>query len=543
MIRKWPCFWFVSIAVFICFAPDLNNNLLNWDDAGYILDNSRIHTVSFETVRWAFSEFYLNYWAPLTWLSLAVDYAIWGTNPVGYHLVNNALHALSAGTAMLICHTLFSAYRDVSAHDRPLKLSVETSLVCSVVTALFFAIHPLRVESVAWATERKDVLSLFFGLPAVLFYLRHVQATGSHLPRVRTASLNYWLSLFFFTLSLLSKSLMITVPVVLLVLDWFPLKRFKSATVLAVILEKIPFFVLSGCAALLTMKAQAKAIASSAHIDLFTRTLNAFKSVMAYLKLTVWPFELSPFYVHPVAIQSVTLAYALPVALVMAITLWCAVSLKRQPIYMAVWLTYLITLFPFLGFTQVGAQAMAGRFTYFSGFPLAVLFGVGVMAMYCKVEGARPKVAVLGAAVALILCVSAYVTVREISFWKDDVTLWTRVIALSPNTGRAYFQRGHAYWVMRDFSRALPDIDTALVIAEQKKYDAMHDIYLLRARVLFGMGEPARAIDDYTRALRTATGETRTIILYERGLAYEKLPPANPAHDDFEMSGTSGRTR
>lgn len=524
-------FAIVVVLTFFCFLPALWNALLEWDDSGYILNNTHIHTFSLETFRWAFCDFYLNYWAPLTWLSLALDYAVWGVNPVGYHLVNNLLHALNAGMFFLVSRELLSTHARAEAGE---TFSSRTVLYCALLAAMLFAIHPLRVESVAWATERKDVLSLFFGLPAALLYLRHVRAIED---RDWSVTGPYLMSIVCFSLSLLSKSLVVTLPVVLLVLDWYPFRRWKSARIPTLMLEKLPFFLLSGVVSLITMRAQVNAITSFEQINLFTRILNAFNSIIAYLRLTIWPFGISPFYVHPNTITSFSLEYAVAIIFFVVISLFCILTLKRLPILMAVWLIYLITLLPFLGFTQVGPQAMAGRFTYLAGLPLALLFAVGVTSVYARIADSRVAIVTLGIGIALILSISGFLTVREISFWKDDVTLWTRVINLNPHvSGRAYFQRSNAYRVKRDYQKALSDINEAIAIATRKNYNAMHDIYGERAKIYSDMGNLSGAITDYTKALETATGAARSMILYDRGTVYIKMGMVALADEDFKLS-------
>lgn len=546
-------FVIVVVLTFLCFLHDLKNELLDWDDAGYILENTHIQSLSVETFRWAFSEFYLNYWAPLTWISLALDYALWGKNPIGYHLTNNIIHATNAGFFFLLCRELLKPRQsDAVPGMQPASgYSDRIILVCSMLASIFFATHPLRVESVAWATERKDVLALFFGLPAALFYLWHVRATTDcrladlyQSNKYGMTSRNYLLSLTFFALSLLCKSLLITLPVVLPVLDWFPLNRFKSKDINTILLEKIPFFLLSGVVSVLTMKAQVKAITPFDQIDLITRILNAFKSIIAYLKLTIWPFDVSPFYVHPLNIPNATPEYIIAVVFFIVITLSCVLLIKQLPIFMAVWLIYLITLLPFLGFTQVGAQAMAGRFTYFAGLPLAILMAVGVITIYQKNAGSRLKIIVLSTSVTMILLGSVFLTVRDISFWKDDVTLWTRVIDLAPHTsGRAYFQRSNAYRIKGDFHRSLIDINEAITIAARKNYNAMHELYRVRAGILLDMGDTNSAVDNYTKALESATAGSRAMILYERGVLYQKIGRIDLAAEDLRLSNKTERTR
>lgn len=538
MNRRWICFWLVCSSVFISFLPDLRNSLLDWDDAGYILENSNIHSLSFEMASWAFSSFYLNYWAPLTWLSLAVDYSIWGSDPVGYHLTNNIFHAINAGIFFLICLELLAIRRPMFQQDDGdmAFLHSRSQLRCAMLAAVFFAVHPLRVESVAWATERKDVLSLFLGLPSILFYLRHIRttcsrSTGSHHNATGQISFYYWFSLAFFSLSLMSKSLVITLPVVLLVLDWFPLQRMKPGIMARVLLEKVPYFLLSGASAVLTMSAQAQVIEP---INLYTRVLNAFSSIIAYLSLTVWPFDLNPFYVHPFNIHELTFEYVLPIVLFFGITLCCGLLLRRQPVFMAIWLIYLVTLLPFLGLTQqIGPQAMAGRFTYLAGLPLALLFSLGINAVSASFGASRTARIALWSAVALLLLTNTYLTVRDIAFWKDDVTLWTRVIELSPSTGRAYFQRSHAYYLQRNYPKSLSDIEKAITIAASKQYRAMHELYQKRGIIHGDMGDFALAVEDYTKALETAAAGKRSEIVYARGLAYQKMGRDDLANKDF----------
>lgn len=518
-------FILISVVTFAVFYPALDNSLLAWDDSGYIIENQHIKSFSIEMLRWAFGQFYLNYWAPLTWVSLAFDYAIWGADPFGYHLTNNVLHALNAGVFFLLCFELLTLRSSASRVEKTPALSFSRNQIvfCSTFAAALFAIHPLRVESVAWAAERKDVLSFFFGVPAAIAYLRYIHATVNSSGDMKTFWLSpyYWLSLILFFLSLLSKSLVITLPLVLLIIDWLLLRRIDKRTLVAVLLEKIPYFFLAGGAALLTMKAQELAIRSFAELSLITRVLVAFKSVAAYLMLTVCPFVLSPFYVHPMNIVSVSFEYILAILLFIFITIGCLLLLKRSTIFVSAWLVYLITLLPFLGLTQVGPQAMAGRFTYLSGLPLALLFALGITAVFVKYSGSLSARLLLIIGVILIIAVNAYLTVREISFWKDDITLWTRVIELQPHhSGRAYYQRSDAYLAAGNYQKALQDINEALAIAIQKNYRSLHEIYGTRAVVFTRMGNYNAAIADYSDALKTADFMEQSKLLRKRGEVY-----------------------
>lgn len=534
----------ISVLTFFCFLPDLGNGLLEWDDAGYILENVRIQTLSAETVRWAFTEFCCNFWAPLTWLSLALDYAVWGPNPLGYHLTNNLLHIANACMFFFLSREFFAVYR---AGTRPnVGGSVchdETKVLwCSLLASLFFALHPLRVESVAWATERKDLLSLFFGLPALFAYIRHVRFCRAQ-PESMARRLHffvfspdYWLTFAFFCLSVLSKPMLVTLPVALLILDWFPFRRLPSIGWWRIAAEKVMLLFVSGVVSLISMKATQPSALSLAQSDLFSRTFNAFKSIAAYLWLTLWPVDISPFYVHPGNIAAITAEYASAVIFVIAVTVSCLVLIKRYPFALAVWLLYLVTLLPILGFTQVGPQAMAARFTYAPSLPVSIFVAVLFSMAIFRESASRPATITAGVAVGCILIFYCFVTIRHITFWKDDVTLWTRVIDLNPNaTGRAYFQRSHAYSMRGDHRLALADINRALDIAMRKQYRALHEIYQMRAQISAKLGDFEGAIEDYSRALESAGGGERAMLYWARGEIYQRIGDSARAAADFAM--------
>jgi hypothetical protein len=540
-----PVSAFIAVVVltFLCYLPDLKNDLLYfWDDAGYIRLNTYIRSISIETVRWAFTSFWCNFWAPLTWLSLALDYAIWGLNPIGYHLTNNILHALNAGMFFYLSLELFTVRRAAnrSQGSECTNHYENVALWCSLLAALFFSIHPLRVESVAWAAERKDVLSLFFGIPAVFAYLKHARFCLSqpesivHRFYFFAFSPYYWLAFVFFCLSLLSKPMLVTLPVVLLILDWYPIERVHKMGMQKIIAEKIIFFIVSVIVALISMAAQKPQMMSLETSDIFSRILNAAKSIVSYLWLTVWPVDINPFYVHPGNIPVLTPEYAFSVIFVITVTVSCIVLAKRHPFFLVVWLLYLATLFPILGFTQVGPQAMAARFTYAPSLPISLFVAVIVSAPIFRHPTSRLSVVMMSSIISLIVLFWCCVTVRHISFWKNDVTLWTRVIDLNPQaTGRAYFQRSHAYNMRGEHMLALADLNRALDIAKQKKYRALHEIYQVRAQILDKMENYNGAIADYTRALETATAQEQPMLYMARGEVYQRIGETARAAEDI----------
>lgn len=542
--RSNSAFVIISILTFLCYLPDLANDLLNfWDDAGYILENVYIRHISVETVSWAFTTFWCNFWAPLTWLSLALDYAIWGLNPIGYHLSNNILHALNAGMFFYLSQELLASHfrrrrpqnSELSSHDESL------AFWGALLAAFFFALQPLRVESVVWATERKDVLSLFFGIPAVYAYTRYAKACQPEAGSISTGfifSSYYWLTFVFFCLSLLSKPMLVTFPAVLLILDWFPLERIRTTGMRRIIAEKVLFTVMSAIVAIISMKAQKPQLMPLEQADIFSRILNAAKSITSYLWMTVWPRDISPFYLHPGNIPILDFEYDLPVLFVIAVTIGCAALARRKPFFVAVWLLYLATLFPVLGFTQVGPQAMAARFTYAPSLPISLFIGV----MFASIIFRRPEsrlIATLASVVAgCLLLFYSYVTVCHIAFWRDDVTLWTRVVDLNPRgSGRAYFQLSHAHEMRGEYHLALADINKALDIAKQKKYRAMYELYQVRARILGYLGDYSGAIANYDCALESAGEQEKAMLYQARGELLKRVGAYTRVADDLVSSG------
>lgn len=546
VMKPFGTFIAVVVVSFLIFIPDLRNGFLyTWDDSVYIVYNENIRELSGGTILWAFSTNYADYWAPLTWISLAMDHALWGLNPLGYHLTNNLLHAMNAGMFFLTCLTLLKTYLAIGhqAGGKPGIFNRDRALYTALLAALFFAIHPLRVESVAWASERKDVLSFFFGIAAALLYLKHVEGIGSQLrssdDRLVFASTGYyWLSIASYGLSLLSKPMFVTLPVVFLIFDWFPLRRLQRTALKGVLLEKAPFIVLSATAAVITALVHSSTLVPSELSPISSRILIAGKAVISYMWLTLWPVNLSPFHVHPGNILGMSLAYIPPILLVLAVTVCCALLIKRQPVLMASWLIYLITLLPVLGLVQGGLTETADRFTYVPGLPLSLLISLCVIALTARLSGSRTAVIVISSGTALLLLAGSYLTVRQISYWKDDISLWSRAIDVDPHfSGRTYFQRGRSYAAQGDYVKALEDMNEAFAIATRKKVKEMHPIYTERARILTRLGDLEGAIGDYTSAIESDSSPSRLMYYRERGNLYQKIGRPDLAAEDFRRAG------
>jgi hypothetical protein len=372
--------------------------------------------------------------------------------------------------------------------------------------ALYFGLHPLRVESVAWAAERKDVLSMFFGMWAVVVYLRrsaHAQGAGA-LGFLRER--RYWLVVLLYTLSLLAKATLVTLPVALLVVDHCPLGRWRREGKAVVILEKLPLLALAVAAALITANAMAISSRSLAEIGLSSRLLVAAGAIARYLQLTVVPAGISPVYFHP---GNVTLGagYSLALGVVVSLSVAAVATSRRWPAALAAWSVFLLALAPVSGVFQNGPQELAARFTYFPSMALWVLAAGGGLSLWSRLPPKGAGRRILPLALALPLGSLAAVTVRDVGFWRDDVTMWSRVIDLAPHRfGKAYFERAFSLAASGRNAEALADASEALAIAERKGYRQIHENHAQVAEILGSLGDVTGAIDAYGRAIE-ASGE------------------------------------
>lgn len=393
--------------VFGAFLLTVNCGFQFYDEADDLIKNPHVNSgLSPANFIWAFSSFEKSNWYPLTWISQMIDFDLFEQEAGAHHFTNIIFHAGNAVLLFLVLHRMTgAAWR-------------------SFVAAGLFALHPLRVESVAWISERKDVLSVFFGLLALWNYVRFVEEskTGGR------TKFYYGLSLAFFACSLMSKAMLVTFPFVLLLLDYWPLRRDKKTSVLAV--EKIPFFLLIlpiSIVAYLAEKSGGSLNLVSVPMDL--RIENAIISYARYLGKMFWPTNYSVYYPYPNSWPAIDVALAL--LLLVAVSIFGFARRQGQPYLIVGWLWFLGTLVPVIGFVQEGAQSMANRYTYFPAIGLTVAL-VWFAADLIKV---RRAVAVFAASL-MIFC--SYRTVAEIGYWKDSATLWSRAVAVTENNWMAH---------------------------------------------------------------------------------------------------------
>jgi Flp pilus assembly protein TadD len=395
----------LALAVFL---PALGNDFVSLDDSLYVYDNALVKGgLSPAGVARVFAGPECNFYHPLTMLSLMLDHQLWGLNPLGYHLTALLVHAATAAVLFLALVALTGArWR-------------------SAWVAAVFAIHPLRVESVAWIAERKDVLSAFFFVLTLALYAWHARRPGWA---------RYGAVLAAFVIGLLCKTTLVTLPPLLLLLDWWPLRRFGTMPARRLVLEKLPLVALALAATFVAMHAQKAGVIPYADYPLASRVANAMLSYGAYLGQTFAPVGLSPFYpfleadLAPWRVGLVALALA-------GITLFAVLARRRAPYLLVGWLWFLGVLVPMIGLVQVGVFSRADRFTYLPQIgPLVVVaWGMGDLGRL----GKWPR-SVLPACAATVLLACAALTVRQIGYWRDSETLFRRALAVTHDNGVAH---------------------------------------------------------------------------------------------------------
>jgi protein O-mannosyl-transferase len=391
---------------FAAFAPSIGHGFIVFDDPYYVFRNPYVRNgCTPANIRWAFTAFEIGNWHPLTWLSLQLDASLWGTDPRGFHLTNVLLHA---GNACL----LFLALRALTG-----------GVGVSAATALLFAIHPLRVESVAWVSERKDVLSTFFAILALWAWARYVAAP---------TKLRYSAVIVGLLLSLLSKPMFVTFPFLLLVLDWWPTERVQRfSDWWRLIVEKLPLFLVVAISAVITYLAQSSGGATRtwAEFSPLVRLANATASYVAYLSKTFLPAGLAFYYPH-VALPAWKVVGS--VLLLTALTIAAVVLRRRAPYLLAGWLWYLGTLVPVIGLVQIGDQAMADRYSYFPQIGLLLALCCGVAALLANQR--RLIIPVLAVPVLALFVATFY----QLRLWHDPLALFERSLQTTGSNRAIY---------------------------------------------------------------------------------------------------------
>jgi tetratricopeptide (TPR) repeat protein len=506
----------VFVLTVAAFLPVLQNGFVNWDDDLNFTDNPDYRGLSPAHLRWMFTTFHMGLYQPLSWLTLGLDYTLWGLHPSGYHLTSLLLHAADAVLFYVLLLRVLALASPAAAADA-LGLRVAAAL-----GALAFAVHPLRLESVAWATERRDVVSGLFALLTVIAYLRMQAVAGRGRRRWLVVALGC------FALALLSKALCMTLPVVLLVLDIYPLRRLARTPLGALLAEKIPFLALALGAALVAIRAQQahSAMRPLATHGVLQRLAQSAYGLCFYLGKTIVPVRLSPLYLLEPRLDPTAPRYVAAMLVVVAITAMLVLLRHRWPSVLATWVAYAVTVSPVVGLVQNGPQIAADRYSYVACLPWAVLAAGGVLRAWVAAErGSWPARAAVGGALAGTL-VLGFLTFAHTRVWRDSRTLWDQALRVDPRNHVAWVNRGWDSHRRGDLFAALRDYEAALRIAPR---DAL--AYNDRGVARQGLHDLDGAIADYSEAIRVEPGYADAY--YNRGTARQAKGDTERAIADF----------
>jgi tetratricopeptide (TPR) repeat protein len=465
----------LALGTLIVFLPAGRFGFVNFDDTDYVTNNNFVkHGLTGADICWAFTTFHASNWHPLAWLSHMADCTLFGLNPGAHHFVSVLFHAVNVGLLFILL----------------LRLTGKTWPAAFV--AALFAWHPLHVESVAWISERKDVLSTLFALLTLLSYTRFVQENSRR---------HFWLALLFFALGLMSKPMLVTLPFVLLLLDFWPLGRVASdpwrvTDVLRLAREKMPFFLLTAVSCVVTFLAQrhGEAVVPLAYVSLGYRLENAPVAVVSYLGKLFWPADLCAFYPMPETIPVLRVFFALAVLLLVSALAWR--GRQSRPYFLFGWLWFLGTLVPVIGLVQVGGQAMADRYAYIPsiGFFIALVFLADEFAERVQ----TPGIIRCGLA-GLISCACMLVTENQLSFWRDSESLFRRAAVVTQNNDIILVNLGVALDAQGRFEEALVVYHQAENLGSKR-----YQVYNNLGNVLAILGRNAESLVEYQKAIELA---------------------------------------
>jgi len=528
----------VALLVFLVYCPVLGNGFVAWDDDIYVYQNPRLRHLTSTSLLGTFSSFHASgNWHPLTELSHAADCALWGMNAKGHHLTSILLHGLNAGLVVALACALARARARLPERSA-------RAIVAGIAAGLIWGLHPLRVESAAWVSERKDVLCASFYLAGLLCYLRYARAMKSDETAHSSQKRFYLGALVCCLLALLSKPMAVSLPFVLLMLDAYPLKRLGRVRLGRMLAEKLPFFAMAVASAAVTLKAQRTGGAFRAleGVSLATRILVAARATVSYLGKTLWPSELLPLYSYPQNVSWASWRFAMPLVALALLATVCVWMARRNASLLVTFLCYLLALLPVVGLVQVGPQAMADRYTYLPAVALSLLVGAAFGAWWEKAATmpSRWQAVPLVLAMSLVPGILASLSIQQMAVWRDSETLWTQVIRHEPWNTEAYNNRASYYFEQGDYPRALADYDAALSFAPQvspahaaKRRSAYFND---RAITYVRLGKMPEAVADASEAIRLRPNQAD--YYQNRSNMYQRLGMAAAAAADGQRAQT-----
>ncbi len=512
----------IAVLVLILFSlalysPVGRHPFLNYDDGRYLEDNAHVkHGLSWASVQWAFTSLEESNWHPITWLSHMLDCEIFHLNPAGHHYTNVIWHSINVALLFWVLYNASGLFWR------------------SVIVALLFAVHPINVESVAWVAERKNLLSLFFFLLTLAAYQWYA----------RRPQLGRYLSVaVLFALGLMSKPQVITLPFVLLLWDYWPLRRVLNQREEScqqqeqsippkpwpwLVAEKLPLLALCVPSAVLTLRAQtaAGAVTSFNHYPLPIRFANAVVSYSRYLGKALWPSHLGVLYPYQPATLT-RLQISLSALLLLLITAGCLFARKRYLIVGWVW--FLGTLVPMIGLVQAGVQAMADRYAYlpFIGLFIAVCWGLADFAAYRSSSRHR-----LLAPSAVALVALALISHHQLGYWSSNLELWKHTAAITTNNYVAEDEIGTSFLEQGDLEHAMPHFQAAALI---RPSDPLSNSNL--AFYKMNHGDLAGALAQYKKVTEMTVDErSRATAFFNMGSIYQQWGDFSAARDNFQSA-------
>lgn len=536
----------VVVATFAVYAQVIGFDFINYDDPHYVVDNPRVQQgFSWESIKWAFTTTYASNWHPLTWLSHILDWNLYGPKAGGHHLTNVLLHIASA-------LVLFFTFR----------LMTGTIWRSGFVAALF-ALHPMHVESVAWVSERKDVLCGLFWMLTMLFYSRYIKTWEVHERANTTASIYYALALVCFALGLLAKQMLVTLPFVLLLIDIWPFNRLRSfgwKSLVRLTGEKIPFFVVAAIFVLIAVWSQnaGRAIASVSSLPFDQRFENAVVSYLRYFCKFVWPSNLSVFYPYPAVWPlDIFIAGAMFLLFGFVVAIW---RLKRNPAIFVGWCWFLGTLVPVIGIIQVGSQSMADRYSYI---PFIGLFVIVAWSVPEYFFGNHLRKWTASVAAILFLGVCCILATIQTRFWKTSDALFRHALESTEQNGVAHLSYGVDLLLRKQTNAAVEQFKAALnvnpgdslayanlagIAVSQGDWDEAERNFQAALRIspddfalhnsiglaLARQGKFAEAIDHYKQALELNPDSSK--VAYNLGNAYWQDGKLEEAKEAFKIA-------
>ncbi|MBF0520627.1 MAG: tetratricopeptide repeat protein [Nitrospirae bacterium] len=465
--------FFIATLSFLVFFQVRSFDFVNFDDTKYVAENAFVQKgLSLAAIKWAFSTSSSDYWQPLTWITHLFDCTIYGMNPGGHHITSLILHVLNTVLVFFVFEKIIGL-RNKAA-----------------IIAALFAVHPAHVESVAWVSERKDVLYAFFWFLSLLAYNHYVTA-----PSVK----RYLIVLFAFACSLMSKPMAITFPVIVLLLDVWPFGRLNKGNVMRLILEKIPFLAFSVAASIFTFFAQ-RAVGTIAPVEMIsvvTRFKNVLISYLIYIYMAFVPINLAAIY--PFSFNLSTTKAVLSLVLMLLIsafavfTLFGYKSFKPKPFIFTGWFWFVITLLPVIGFIQVGPQAMADRYTYIPYIGIFIILVMMWPNTFFENKVKKYAVYLLSVSVILVLSLLSY---RQTSYWKNTITLFDHAVSVTKDNFIAHNSLGASLAQAGRFNESLPHLREAIILNP-----TFFEAYVNLGNVLFTLKKPHDAANTYKKAI------------------------------------------